>query len=203
MADITFEEQGLGRGIEQDFVIAEAVALIAAKLDPRDPRNFGPIKWTQEHVNALGRGQAQIQIKIQARRHIGGIDLAVIVIARAETEVAIGQQLRARRVLVAENGDAIADRPGLVHRITPFDRRTRAGHGVLVAVDGKLGVDVIGLVGIARIGTEQFVGDFRSLGLRRHFARRGLLAMGAVGLAIGGFGDARQCGLARCWRATR
>lgn len=70
--------------------------------------------------------KAQIDIEIEARRHVGGVDLAVVVVGGAEAEIAVDQQLRSRRVLVAEDGDAIAYRARLVHGVTPFNRRARA-----------------------------------------------------------------------------
>ena len=192
LTEVAFEEQALGRGIEQDLVIAKLVALIAAEFDARHAANLGAVERTQKHMDALGRGQPQIEVEIEPRREVGGVDLTVVVIGRTKAQIAIGQQLRARRVLVAENRDAVTDGPGLIHRIPPFYRRARTWHGMLVAIDRELGGDVVGLIGIARVGAKQFPRHFRSLGLRRHLGRLGGRRLVTVYLAFDRFRDGRQ-----------
>ncbi|MBK6658770.1 MAG: hypothetical protein IPG43_11730 [Proteobacteria bacterium] len=203
LAQIAFEEQRLGRGIEQDLVIAEAVALVAAEFDARHAADLVAVQRAQEGVNALGGGEAQIDIEIEARRHVGGVDLAVVVVGGAEAEIAVDQQLRPRRVLVAEDGDAVAYRARLVHGVTPFNRRARTDDGALVAVDGELRLDIVGFVGIARIGAEQFTADLGGLRLGRHLHRLFRFVVLAVDFTARRFRHRRQAGALGFGAATR
>ena len=106
LTEIAFEKRGFRLCIEQDLVVAEQIALIAAEFDARHAAFFHPIERTQEHMKSFSGGEPEIYVQVQTDRHLGGIDCAVVIVGGAEAEIAEHQQLRPDRVFRAEQVDA-------------------------------------------------------------------------------------------------
>src|ERR1700674_1914671 len=147
------------RGLAGEVVARERAALV---------------QRAQEGVDALGGGEGHVEVEVEAaggQRLVGlavGGGFAVVVLGADDTQVAIGQEMEANRVLRAEPGGAGLIGPPVEEAGPLLDGRSGRGVHVLAVVDlqlrrGVVGLRVLGIVAEQGLGIGRVVED-RGLG---------------------------------------
>ena len=139
---VTLEVEVLGNAVE---LVGEAVlAVVAGKLVARELVVL--VERPEEGMDALGRRQHQVDVKVETCRHLADLVTPVVVEGNSRAQVAIGTQPGAHQVVGAHEGVVVAELADLIERIAPFDQRTRGIDGCLAAVDVPLRIGVVGLL---------------------------------------------------------